>query len=68
MIKYYCDKYGKEVDVCKEDYRMNISIHDSVNEMKTEFSLCAECKNKIVKYINSHTNNHKWDKLYTDGW
>jgi len=68
MIKYYCDKCGKEIDILKEDYRATFSITDTVNKMKAEFSLCAECKNKIVNYIDRHSKNFKHNMLDTDGW
>jgi len=68
MIKHYCDKCGKEVNVLEENYCAKLSITDFVNKMEVEFCLCTECKNKIVKYINSHSNNFKNDLPYVGRW
>ena len=68
MVKYYCDKCGKEIKTPKEEW-YKVNVNNFVNQMKFDniyMGLCKECYQELKTFllINSICGNHDFNELY----
>ena len=50
MIKYYCDKYGKEIEYLKR-FKINTEQPFSSSRYGHSFIVCEECFKSIENFI-----------------
>ena len=64
MIKYYCDKCGKQIDLLNYD-KSYITIENSFQEQKKMWDLifCSECNQEFIKDINNLADKYNQKQL-----
>ena len=55
VIKYLCDKCGKEMEDKNEVYKLEITKGLTISALPETVHLCKECNKALLKWINYGT-------------